>query len=283
MTFKKRQINLQFSNENTTIQLVGLRCSATIVNTGGQGAFGTIQLKVWGMTLSQMNEFSGVGISGPFIQRNNTLAVLAGNEGDVLAQVFLGNIYKSYIDFSTAPEVTFNVTATAVGVWKGTSAKANSYKGAQNAEDIIEGLAKSIGFNFENNGAHAIIQNSYVWGSAIEQMQTIARAAAIPMSIENNTVYIWPNGFFRNNVTVPIGPTTGMIGYPQYYQMGFIVRCEFNPVISIGSKILLTSTIPQANGEWGVMSCIHEISTELPDGPWMTTVTLATKGFVNLN
>jgi hypothetical protein len=276
MSFAKRQITLQFSGADIgTINLEGLRCQAIINNPGGTNAFGNLQLKVWGMTLEQMNEYSKAG-SNLVAGVNYFVTVMAGNEGSPLTQVFSGHIVNSYIDFSNIPEVSFVCVASSGYLEKITSAPPNSYQGAQNAEDIIGALTTQLGSNwsFKNNNAHAIITNQYLSGSLIDQIKTVAKAAAFPFKIENNTVYIWSNDGNVDNVIVDVSPQNGLVGYPVYWAQGFYIKTEFNQLISNGRKINLTSSIPKANGLWDAHVITHEISTLIPDGPWFSNARL---------
>jgi hypothetical protein len=282
MTFAQRQINLQFSNDQGTLELDGLRCEAIITNPGGYSAYGQLQLRVFGMTLDQMNQYSSTGTNMVAVQNQN-ITVSAGNVGGQITQVFSGTLIRSFIDFSGIPDVSFSCAAIAGYFQKASPAAPNSYQGAQNAEDIISALASSIGYQFQNNGAHAVLQNQYLSGSVVDQIMTVARAAALPIVIENNTVTIWPNSGVRDDTMIDLGPGNGLVGYPVYWEAGFIVRSEFNQNIANGRTINLTSTIPKANGSWPIQTVTHELSSVTPDGPWFTTAKLCPSNYVPAN
>jgi len=283
MTFAQRQISLQFSGANGTVSLEGLKCSAIIANPGGSSAFGQLQLRAWGMTLDQMNEYSSTGVN-MVASQNQSVTVSAGNVGGAMTQVFAGTLMRSFIDFANLPDVCFTCSAVSGYADKATPKPPNSYAGAHNAEDIIAGLAASANYQFSNkNGAHAVLRNQYLSGSVVDQMQTTARAAAFPLVIENNTVTIWPNNGIRDNVVINLGPDTGLIGYPSYWEAGFVVKSEFNPLIANGRTINLTSSLPKANGSWPTQNVVHELSTLDPDGPWFTTARLAPAPYVPAN
>lgn len=286
MTFAVRQINLQFTSANgDTLNLEGLRCSAVITNPGGSNAFGQLQLQVYGMTLDQMNQYSSTGSNMVAVQ-NQSVTVSAGNKGQSLVQVFSGTLISSFIDLSGLPEVGFVCAAVAGYYNKAAPAAANTYEGSQNAEDIIKSLTNLLGsqYTFSNpNGAHAVLQNQYVSGSIIDQMQTVARAAAFPMAIENNTVTIWPNNGTRDDVVINLNAENGLVGYPSYWEAGFIVKSEFNPIVTTGRTINLTSQLPKANGSFPVQNVTHEVSTLTPDGPWFTISKLSPSIYVPAN
>ena len=283
MSFAQRQIDVAFSSGSGTVNLQGLRCAAVIMNPGGFVAYGQLQLRIYGMSLDQMNAYSSTGVNMVAAQ-DIAITVSAGDVGGILYQVFQGTLIRSFIDFSGAPNVAFVCSAIAGYFQKATPAAPNSYPGTHNAEDIIAGLAASISFTFQNpNGAHAVLRDQYVAGSVIDQIQTVAQAAAIPVSIENNTVTIWPNTGVRDSVVIPVGPQTGMVGYPTYWEAGFIVKTEFNPQIMNGRTLELTSSIPKANGSWPTQNVTHELSTLTPDGPWFTTARLSPSIYVPVN
>lgn len=287
MTFAVRQINLQFSTNNgQTLSLEGLRCSAVITNPGGYSAFGQLQLKVYGMTLDQMNTFSSIGSNQVAVQ-DNSVIVSAGDEGSPLTQVFSGTIISSFIDLSSMPEISFNCAAIAGYIGKATPSASKHYDGANNAETIIESLTNQFGsqWKFVNyqNKAHAVLVDQYVYGSIIDQIQMIARNAAFPLVIENNTVTIWANDGIRDDVVIELSPQTGLVGYPSYWEAGFTIKSEFKPTIINGRAIQLTSSLPKANGLFPVQNCTHEISTLTPDGPWFTISQLSPPPYVAKN
>lgn len=284
MTFAFRQINLQFTSANgKTVKLEGLRCSAVITNPGGNSAFGQLQLQVYGMTLDQMNEYSSTGSNMVAVQ-DQSVTVTAGNQGGSLNQVFSGTLISSFIDLSNVPEVSFVCAAVAGYYNKAAPSAPNTYEGSQKAEDIIKSLAGQIGYAFENkNGATYILQNQYLSGSTIEQIQTVARNASFPLIIENNTVTIFPNDGSRDDIVVNLSAETGLVGYPSYWEAGFVVKSEFNPIITIGRVINLKSQIPKANGKFPIQYVTHELSTLTPDGPWFTTSKLSPAVYVPKN
>lgn len=286
MTFAKRKINLTFTSaDGTTVNLAGLRCAAVITNPGGNTAFGQLQLRVYGMTLEQMNQYSSTGSNMVAVQ-DQSVTVFAGDEMGVMNEVFSGTLISSFIDLSHMPEVCFTCAAVAGYYNKAAPAAANTYPGAQNAEDIISALVGLMGkpWAFSNpKNAHAVLQNQYLSGSLIDQIQQVARAASFPMAIENNTITIWPNDGTRDDVVINLSAATGLVGYPSYWEAGFVVKSEFNPIITTGRTINLVSGLPKANGSFPVQFVTHEISTLTPDGPWFTVSKLSPSVYVSKN
>ena len=237
------------------------------------------------MTLQEMNEYSSTGANLVAVQ-DQSVTVVAGNENTTLSQVFSGTLISSYIDFSSVPDVCFVCSAVAGYYPKAATTAPNNYAGTANAEDIIKSLATKIGYTFtnnKNNPAHCVVQNQYLYGSIIDQMQQVARAATFPLVIENKTVSIWPNNGTRDDVVINVSASNGLIGYPSYWEAGFIVKTEFNPTTSIGRTINLTSELLKANGKFPIQNATHELSTLTPDGPWFTISKLSPSLYVRPN
>ena len=284
MTFKKRILKVQFTSANgASVDLSGYRCFAVIDNPGGYSAFGSLELKVFGMSLAQMNEYSSTGFDMVALQKLS-VTVSAGDEGGAVAQVFKGTIVRARPEFNP-PESAFCVSAVAGFFEKGTSAAANSYNGAQNAEDIIQSLAQSIGFDFVNKKkAHAVLQNQYLYGSAIDQIMSISKACNLPVVIENNQVIIFPNTGTRDDIVIELSAENGMVGYPKYWEAGFIVESEFNPLIANGRMVKVTSEIPKSNGSWPVQAVTHILASEsFGNAPWFTIAKLSPSTYVKQN
>jgi hypothetical protein len=251
-----------------------------VSNPGGSNGYGTLLLKIYGMSLAHMDQFSSAG-ANLVAAENYSVTVLAGDIGNPLVQVFSGHIISSYIDFTEIPEIAFIVSATAGYQENSTPNASNTYPGAQNAEDIIQSLTSSMVTNngskwaFSNNNAHAIIYNQYAKGSVIEQIRSIATIAGFPWKIENNTVSIWENAGNVDDIIVDISPQTGLVGYPSYWAQGFYIKTTFNQLITNGRKINLSnSLITKANGDWDIHAITHELSTFTPDGPWFSNARL---------
>jgi len=283
MTFAVRQINLQFSGGSQTLNLQGLKCIAVISNAGGNVAWGQLQLKVYGMTLDQMNLYSGNNPASAVLN-NFQVTVSAGNEGSALNQVFEGGIIKSYIDFSALPDVSFMVSASTGAYFKASPAASFQSSGAKTAQSIISALAPQAGLSVVDNTTKLIsLQNQYLSGSLIDQILTVSKIATIPVSIENNIVTMWDNDGHKTTTSVNVNPSTGMVGYPSYYDAGIIVKSEYNQNLTYGTQVNLTSSIAKSNGTYSIVTATHDLSTLTPDGAWFTTIQLAQGYFLAKN
>ncbi|NWC11943.1 hypothetical protein HX776_24455 [Pseudomonas agarici] len=285
MSFKSREIDVSFQipkNENgdgedKTFSYSGLRCEASINNIAG-ASLNSLQFRVFGMSQNVMNELSTLGMKIT-TTRKNIITVAASNDSGGKYQVFQGTISDAWIDYRGAPEISFNVVALA-GYYEQIKAIAvNSFKGPTDVATIIGSLAKSMGFAFTDNGVTEKLESPYFAGSAISQMKDCARHAGISYDISNGSVQIWPSGGSRDSVSFLVAPGKGLVGYPIFSKTGIAIQTEFNPDILIGRRIEVQSSIPQAcKKDWYCQVARHEISSQVPNGPWFTYAQLAGEG-----
>lgn len=284
MSFIERLINVKFilgkgaygESGADTVELAGLRVSAKIIKAGGP-SMGTAQVQVFGMTLSQMNQLSTLGMAIT-LDRKNTVVLTAGDELGGMATVFVGQITNAWGNFQAAPDVPFQVEAH-VGSFEAVKASPPlSYKGSADVAVIMQGLATLMGLSFENNGVQVKLANPYFPGSLREQAKACAEAAGIGWIIDNEKLAIWPAGQPRNGAVPLISPATGMKGYPSYSSKGIVVQTLFNPSVGFGGAIEVQSQQTPACGRWIVFSLMHDLESKTPGGQWHSTIGAARPG-----
>lgn len=286
MSFKKRALTVGFrlSIDRTTkqrasflgggdqIDLTGYRAEVVIDNAGGNEIKGaTMQLRIYGMRLADMNTLSTQGSMGMgLLVRSDNVYVNAGDEGGILRQIFSGTIVSAFIDFSP-PEVCLNVIAQSGFLQQIKPAAPNSYSGTVDAVKAIEGIAVTSGMAFENKKKITkMLDNQYLCGTAIDQMRKLADAAGICISFENDKVIVWPRDDVRDEVLVKVNKSSGMVGYPKMLPEGLELKIEYNPDVFVGREVDIDSTITSCNGRWYTARMTHELSTLTPGGPWFT-------------
>jgi len=276
VSFTERALQFQFSgDESGDLVASGFRAIANI--QAGQGRIGVqAQVKIWGMTLPQMNAYcakipTNLGLN------QYTLTVSAGDLDGNLVEVVNGNIFASFIDLNDSPDSSF--AASVAGIYTASNpTSATSQQGTQNAEDLISSICRGAGFKFVNNGAHFVLRNPSVYGSALDQIERIAQAAGFAWLWDGSTFYIWPQTGNVDDTIVKVGPSTDpvMVGYPKYWAQGIIVTTLFNPEIHLGRRIEVTgSVLTKANGVWNIVGVQHNLATMMNKGPWFTTAILA--------
>lgn len=278
MTFVKRRIDVTISlaegqfgeAQGPDVTLSGLRAKASIIAYNGD-AQGQLQLRLYGLPLTMINQLTTVG---PVMQqrRDNRILVAAGDVGGAMSTVYQGTFASAFGEFQSAPDVAFNITALSASVQAVKPVNALSYRGPTDVATIMQTLAQTMGFAFENNGVTAQLSSPYFSGTAYEQVKACARAANVYFTIDRGTLAIWPKTAARSGDPIPISPATGLVGYPVFSGYGIALTTEFNPDLKLGGQVNVTSSLTVANGVWNIYSIVHQLESETPGGAWFSQI-----------
>lgn len=279
-SFHKRRISLvfrlglgQFGNSGAQeLRVTGHRVQATVNMVGGvEGS--TAQLLVYGLQQSLMNDLNQPVVT-PNADggRNNTIIIEAGNEGEVLYQIYQGNIVSAWQDNSQAPDVCLNVYSTAMAFSSVADYPPTSFKGSVSIADVVGEIVRNLGFRFQNYGVSAVAHDIALTGSSADQLDELARMGKFQRIFDNGTYVIWPEGKGRSDVQAEVSPATGMIGYPSFTRNGINLQTVFRPEIRFGQALKVTSSLLPACGVWNIKGLSHSIQAETPGGDWITTI-----------
>lgn len=277
VTFTKAGSGKFAESGTNTVKLSGLRVSAVVTKAGGV-SMGGLQLRLWGMTLSKMNDLSTLGltiVAGDPAVLNNSVIVEAGDDDAGMSVVHHGTIYAAWMDFQGMPDCAFHVTANS-GLYEAAKAvPPTGYRGLVDVATIMAGIASLAGWNFQNNGVTGKLEDVYYPGTAWEQMQSVADHAHINAYRDDGappTLIIWPKGGARDGQVPLVSRETGMIGYPTYTNNGIVVSTKFNPSIGYGQRVKIETDLASANpgGIWNVVGITHTLDAEVPNGTWST-------------
>jgi hypothetical protein len=261
-----------------TVKMSGLRASAQIIKAGGT-ALGSMQLRLWGLTLAKMNQLSTLGMVVTQLRKNSVL-LEAGDAKSGMSKVFEGTIQDGWADLQNQPDVAFHVFATTAMFDGIKPVAASSYRGATDVAQLMASLAKTMGLAFENSGVSGqILHDAYFPGTARDQAQAVAAHAGINLTIENGILAIWPKGQGRGQDVPLISPSTGMQGYPGYTSMGVVITSLFNPAVKYGSKVKVESSIKPACGEWVIYKLAYDLNSKLVGGHWLMRFEAAPPGW----
>lgn len=285
MTFVTRQMEISLrlasgslnSNTDNVVNLAGHKCDLLIENAGSVLVRSLAQLRIYGMSQSDMFHFSTQGRTA-IQQKNDEISISAGDSLSGIREVFSGTMNYAIVNMVGAPEISLEISAVPGFVHQMLPEAANSYPGNGAVADIIKNLAQRMGFGFENHGVTAQLSNHYLHGTAINQIEDVAKAAGIICCMERGVVKIWPNAGGQGGPVIDLSPSTGLIGYPTFNPYGITAEMEFRADLQVGRKINLTTSVPQASGEKFIARVSHELSTQTHQGPWKSTVVLTEKG-----
>lgn len=268
-----------FAGGGNTVTLSGFRTMAKVQHAGlPQGS--TAQVEVYGLTPDLINRLSTLGLVFNVVPAN-LLSIRAGDAVSGLSIIFVGTIWSAVPDFNRSPESPVVFDCICGDLNAVAPAFASSYPQPTSVATIMSSLAARMGYAFENNGVNITLPPSYFAGSLYDQVKQVKDhanivAELVPGALGSGqlTLAIWPKGGSRSSLTqVPlISPATGMVGYPIYSQFGLYVKTLFNPQITIGGLVQIESSLKQASGQWVVLDINHELSSLMPDGQWVSTL-----------
>lgn len=261
----------QNSGGADTVVIENLRMLAEILHAGGPSD-GTLDLTVYGLSLSTINRLSTLGMQINLVPKN-AIVLEAGDDQSGMATVFTGYILAAFGDFNASPDVSFHLSAHTLAPQAVIPAKASSFPGSADIATIMSGFATQLGLKFENSGVTGSLSNAYFSGSTKTQAQACVDAAGIFWNHgEGGTLAIWPKNGARDGQVPLVSPQTGMKGYPTYTAYGIMVETLYNPSIGFGGKIQVQSSLQAACGTWAVYGLGHHLQSETPDGQWFSTV-----------
>lgn len=280
MAFTEKQIQItiqlgqgQFGNTGANkVTLDGLRIKAEIQVYGGD-AMPQVQLLVYGLPSSMMNQLTTIGPINSAVLYQNSVLIAAGDRGSALTTVYSGSIWQAWGDYNQIPDGALNISAVGGLAASLKPVGATSYTGSADVGTIMQALAKLAGLSFVNHGVSVQLSNPYFPGTALAQIRECAQAADIYYTIENNALEIWTKGGARSAQTVPIvSVQTGMVGYPTFSSNGLMVTTMFNPSLKIGGQFQVQSSITPANGTYVASQISHSLESITPEGQWFTHI-----------
>ena len=267
-----------FNSSGANIVTVqGLRASVEIEKAGGM-TMSPAKCRIWGLSADTMNALTMLSMQTLGVVRN-TLQIEA-IDGDTVTTVFSGQIKQAWPDFQQMPDVHLYVEAINGWFDNIASVPPTSYKGDVSVSQIMRTLAVQMDRAFEDNGVTARLSNPYLSGTTTDKVYQVAKAAGIDIYLDDFVLAITPKGQPRGGQIPLISQESGLIGFPQWDQVGVTFRTLFNQTIIWGGMVKIESAIPQASGVWTVQQVAHSLSSRFPGGPWQSTIRCTESGLV---
>ena len=280
MSFTRKRIDVtltlgtgQFGDSGSnTVTLSGLRVQ-TIVQAAAGEAMPATQTRIYGIPLDMMCQLTQVGLINSSVRFNNSILIAAGDDETGLTTIYDGTIKESWADLAGQPDAALNVIGVAGLAASLKPVGALSFQGSADVATIMQGLASTMGFTFENNGVSVQLSNPYFPGTALAQARACARAADIYMTIDRGVLAIWPKNGARTGGEIPtISDPTGKVGYPTFSSNGLGLITLFNALLKPGGLVQVQSALTPACGTWKLTEASHTLESETPNGQWFTRI-----------
>jgi hypothetical protein len=280
-----------FDNGSDTLTVEGVRSTASIQTVqGGLSPFvGHGLFQLFGMNPADMAKLSTLGMDISRINKN-AVQVFAYDEGNAASavQVFAGTIQQARINYNAMPYVLLELDCYGAGDQQTQTVSGTSLPGDGDVATMLQGICAACNppVTFINKGVTAKLSNPAYNSSPEQQIQSICLDSGTAYTLQGGTLTIWDGNKNIDDVTIDVGPDNGMVGYPEYSMMGFDITTQFTPEIQVGRHVnLKPSSVANAvpipgvpGGPYFIRMVEHELSSELPDGPWFTHAHLTAQG-----
>jgi len=258
-----------FSGNGNTKIFEGFACDVSVTKAGLPQLNGAA-VNIYGLNMDTMKQLTVLGPK-PLESNHNVIKIEAGDKDTTLALVYQGEITLAYADFSKAPNPFMHLEA---GTGSNSQQKASSpttVKGEAKADRFFAQFAKEAGYSYENQGVTSSVKNAVFSGSPIDKLQKLANDVGCDLIIDDGHVIVLPFGQPRKGIAVSLNEGTGLIGYPQFTNIGITCNCLFNPNLTYGGLIKVKSTVPGADGVWRVSKLEHHLTAYMPSAGATTT------------
>lgn len=278
-----------FENGSDNLTVEGIRSVASLLGVqGGATPFVShAQVQLWGMKPADMAKLSTLGLDIARINKN-TIQIFAYNEGNSsnATQVFAGTISNARLNYNAMPDVSLELECYGTYAQQTQPIAGTSLPGTGDVATMLQGICAACDppLTLVNKDVTEKLSTPAHSGSAFDQINEICNAVGIMYKIDMPTLTIWNSGTNIDGVVVTTSPDAGMVGYPEYNMMGFDVTMQFNPEVQLGRQLSIQKgsgeplPVPGVPGTYWIWGVEHELSSEMPDGPWFTHAHLAARG-----
>jgi hypothetical protein len=279
ITLGKSNGNFRGGNNNQ-VTLEGFRATVNVDKGGGQ-QMGTLRAQIYGVAQVDINSITTL-LWHPEQQIQNQIQVYA-IDGAQQTLVFSGWIVNAWGNYQQMPDVFLEIQANSAFQGMLTPTAPLSFASQIDVATVINQIATSLGYTFENNGVNVKLPNAYLANTGIEQIRKLADAAGIWWTLDNTTLAIMPPNTGRAGLIPQISSASGLRGYPTFDGVGVNFETLFNPAIKFLGSIQLVTTVFRASGQWIVTGVAHRLESEKPGGAWFSTIRGNANGLVPTN
>lgn len=263
-----------FQNGANQITVEGLPTSVEINKQGGDER-PSCTVTIGNLNIDVVKQLTTLSFR-PLQRFKNQITINAGDVGQQLQTIFIGDFDNAYGDFQNVP--TMNLTVNAIAAQHGAlmATPATSINGTEQVAKLMEQWAVEAGYTLQNNGVNMSVKDVIYRGSPVEKAQTLARDVGIDLIIDDGKFIISPIDKPIEGNAVLIDAQHGLLGYPAFNNDGIEFKAIFNPNIKVGGLVKIESIVPRASGTWKVVKINSKLEAYVPSGGIWESIISAT-------
>lgn len=190
---------------------------------------------------------------GVLRQEGKRVVLSAGHEGDApFGVIFDGNLVRAVIE-RNPPERCLTLICRDGDTAYGYSMVSTTLAAGSTAADRIAVCQRSMATNGVSQGKQTYSDGArmprgvVMWGPARNELSTACRQVGAGYSIQDGKLQVTAHGQVPAGLAVLLTPATGLIGAGAQSAESIDLRCILNPLIAVGSKIIVPAEYVQAS------------------------------------
>ena len=243
--------------------------------------FNNAKVEIYGVPLATMNQIARLQFEALTPVINDTIMINVW-DGSSFIPFFQGVITWSAVNASRMPQVCLDIEAAAGMALTLQPASPYSTPGGVTLQSALETIVQPAGFQVDYAPSAPTYQlaATRVTGAPLDQVgQLMAHYPDL----------VWTPNLQRLQVRAALAPLTvdeidvsadnGLQGYPVYSTSGITLATVFNPRITPGAALNITTEFDFVNRTLWVASALsHTLEPNLPGGQWTTQLAAASWG-----
>jgi hypothetical protein len=242
------------------------------VRQGGK-QFGNAKVEIYGVPLATMNQIARLWLEALTPQGTDTIQIDV-LQGDTFVPFFQGIITWSAVNPSRSPQVFLDIEANAGMALTLAPASPYSTPGGVTLKSALETIVQPAGFQLDYAADAPVYQLGpvRVTGAPLDQVgQLMSHYPDLTWTPNLQRLQVRKALAPLTSTQVDISADNGLQGYPVYSTSGLQLSTVFNPLITPGAALNITTEFDFVNRTlWVAAVLSHMIEPNMPGGQWTT-------------
>lgn len=243
-----------------------------MVRQGGK-QFGNAKIEIYGVPLATMNQIARLWVETLTPQGTDTVQINIWDDSQFIP-FFQGVISWSAVNPSRMPQVFLDIEANDGLALTLSPASPYSTPGGVTLLSALQAIVQPAGFQVDYAPSAPTYQLAAVrvTGAPLEQIDTLmAHYPDLTWNTSLQRVQVRTALSPIDSAQVNISADNGLQGYPVYSTSGLQLATVFNPMITPGKALNVTTEFDFVNRTLWVASVLaHTLEPNLPGGQWTT-------------